>query len=118
MIGFGGGLFAVGMLTATMALAQDGESGIALGAWGAVQATAAGIGIALGGAIRDMVSGLAAGGRLGPALADPAVGYGAVYQLEIILLFATLIALGPLVRSAHSDRQRSDSRFGLPEFPG
>lgn len=118
MIGFGGGLFAVGMLTATMALAQDGESGIALGAWGAVQATAAGIGIALGGAIRDVVSGLAAGGRLGPALADPAVGYGAVYQLEIILLFATLIALGPLVRSAHSDRQRSDSRFGLPEFPG
>ena len=42
LIGFGGGLFAVGTLTAAMALARDGESGLALGAWGAVQATAAG----------------------------------------------------------------------------
>ncbi len=42
LIGFGGGLFAVGTLTAAMALAQDGESGLALGTWGAVQATAAG----------------------------------------------------------------------------
>lgn len=118
LIGFGGGLFAVGMLTATMALAREENSGIALGAWGAVQATAAGVGIALGGAIRDGVSTLAADGRLGPALTDPASGYGAVYQLEIILLFATLIAIGPLVRSAHSDRQQPESSFGLPEFPG
>ena len=42
MIGFGGGLFAVGTLTAAMELARDGHSGLALGAWGAVQATAAG----------------------------------------------------------------------------
>ena len=42
LIGFGGGLFAAGTLTAAMALARDGESGLALGAWGAVQATAAG----------------------------------------------------------------------------
>ena len=39
LIGFGGGLFALGTLTAAMAIAQDGESGMALGAWGAVQAT-------------------------------------------------------------------------------
>ena len=57
LIGFGGGLFAVGTLTAAMALARDGESGLALGAWGAVQATAAGVAIALGGVLRDVVVG-------------------------------------------------------------
>ena len=59
LIGFGGGLFSVGTLTAAMALARDGHSGLALGAWGAVQATAAGAAIALGGAMRDVVSSLA-----------------------------------------------------------
>ena len=42
LIGFGGGLFAVGTLTAAMDLARNGQCGLALGAWGAVQATAAG----------------------------------------------------------------------------
>ncbi len=41
LIGLGGGLFAVGMLTAAMNFARRSDSGIALGAWGAVQATAA-----------------------------------------------------------------------------
>ena len=50
LMGLGGGLFAVGSLTAAMALAKAEESGIALGAWGAVQATAAGSAIAIGGA--------------------------------------------------------------------
>ena len=36
--------------------------GLALGAWGAAQATAAGLSIALGGAIRDGVNALALGG--------------------------------------------------------
>jgi MFS transporter, BCD family, chlorophyll transporter len=49
LIGVGGGLFAVGTLTAAMELTRDGQSGIALGAWGAVQASAAGVAIALGG---------------------------------------------------------------------
>ena len=55
LIGFGGGLFAVGTLTAAMAIATSGHSGLALGAWGAVQASAAGIAIALGGVLRDGV---------------------------------------------------------------
>ncbi|WP_416900200.1 MAG: BCD family MFS transporter [Minwuia sp.] len=118
LIGFGGGLFAVGMLTAAMALARNGGSGMALGAWGAVQATAAGGGIALGGALRDMVASLADAGILGPALTGPAVGYGVVYTLEIVLLFATLVAVGPLVRVAGRTRQRPQSEFGLAEFPG
>ena len=118
LIGFGAGLFGVGTLTAAMDLADAGQNGIALGAWGAVQATAAGIAIALGGAIRDTVSGLAAHGLLGPALNGPSVGYGFVYQLEIVLLFATLIAIGPLVRSARATQSQRAPRFGLAEFPG
>ncbi len=118
MIGFGAGLFSVGMLTSAMDLAPDGRAGIALGAWGAVQASAAGLAIALGGAIRDTVGHLAESGALGPALTSPAVGYGAVYHLEIALLFATLVAIGPLVRSHRARATRPSSPFGLAEFPG
>ncbi len=42
MIGFGGGLFAVGTLTAAMSFEKIAGAGLALGAWGAVQATSAG----------------------------------------------------------------------------
>src|SRR5208337_1973729 len=49
LIGFGAGLFGHGTLTATMSLAPKNQTGLALGAWGAVQATAAGASIALGG---------------------------------------------------------------------
>jgi len=116
-IGFGGGLFGVGTLTAAMARARDGRSGLALGAWGAVQATAAGGGIALGGALRDVVGALAESGRLGSALTGPAVGYNAVYQIEILLLFATLAAIGPVARYARREVPRTQARFGLSEFP-
>ena len=116
-IGFGGGLFAVGTLTAAMALTRDGQSGLALGAWGAVQATAAGVGIAIGGALRDVVSGLAESGALGAALAGPATGYGFVYHIEIGLLFAALIAIGPLARHASTQPQTTTTKFGLAEFP-
>jgi BCD family chlorophyll transporter-like MFS transporter len=123
LIGFGGGLFAVSMLTAAMALARTEttgiQSGLALGAWGAVQASAAGVAIALGGAIRDVVSGLASHGLLGPALTTPAAGYSVVYHIELALLFATLAAIGPLVRSpAQGHWSEPQSKFGLAEFPG
>jgi BCD family chlorophyll transporter-like MFS transporter len=115
-IGFGGGIFAVGTLTAAMALTRDNQSGLALGAWGAVQATAAGVGVALGGAVRDAVGGLAAAGALGPALVSPATGYSFVYHIEIGLLFAALIAIGPLARHAAAHAQTS-RKFGMAEFP-
>ena len=35
---------------------------------------------------------------LGPELVTPATGYVTVYAIEIGLLFATLAAVGPLVR--------------------
>jgi BCD family chlorophyll transporter-like MFS transporter len=88
LIGLGGGLFAHGTLTATMQLATPEQTGLAMGAWGSVQATAAGVGIALGGMIRD-----------GVALGSSSVmGYSTVYALEIVLLGLTLWAMGPLMR--------------------
>ena len=98
LIGMGGGLFAHGTLTASMSLARADDRGLALGAWGAAQAVAAGLAIAASGLIHDFVSALAAQGALGEALADPATGYSCVYAIEILFLFATLAAIGPLVR--------------------
>lgn len=118
LIGFGSGLFAVCTLCAAMAMDQPGRIGLALGAWGAVQATAGGIAIACGGAVRDGVLALQAGGWLGPALAEPFVSYSVVYHIEIALLFATLVAIGPLVRSAGSGQPRPPTKFGLAGLPG
>ena len=115
-IGLGGGLFAVGTLTAAMRLGEDGQAGLALGAWGAVQATATGLAIAAGGALRDAVGHLAASGALGEALAVPATGYGAVYHLEIAVLFAALVIIGPLVRGPEDEVVRQPA-FYLAEFP-
>jgi len=98
LIGLGSGLFGHCTLTAAMALAPRGQIGLALGIWGAVQASAAGAAIGCGGLIRDGVASLATAGRLGPALTGPAVGYGVVYNAEIMMLFATLIAIGPLAK--------------------
>ncbi len=117
-IGFGGGLFAVGTLTATMNLAEQEHRGLALGAWGAVHATATGTAIALGGILRDVFTSFADQGLLGPAITGPAAGYGVVYHVEILLLFVTLIAIGPLVRFAQTKPTQSSGKFGLADFPG
>jgi BCD family chlorophyll transporter-like MFS transporter len=114
-IGFGSGLFAVCTLTAAMTLGDDFQSGLALGAWGAVQASASGVGILVSGGIRDGIGALAVSGALGTGLADPATGYSIVWHIEIALLFASLIALGPLARRSSAQYHRA--RFGLTEFP-
>jgi BCD family chlorophyll transporter-like MFS transporter len=103
-IGLGAGLFAHCTLTATMASARPGQGGMALGIWGAVQASAAGSAVAAGGLICDAVNSVATRGVLGAGLANAATGYSLVYHIEIALLFATLIALGPLVRSPTAAR--------------
>ena len=119
-VGFGGGLFAVGTLTAAMALATElkssGQSGLAIGAWGAVQASCAGLAIALAGIVRDVVAAAAARGDLGSALSGPASAYSALYCLEIILLFATLVAIGPLARRT-SMTHTEFNLFGRTELP-
>jgi BCD family chlorophyll transporter-like MFS transporter len=98
LIGFGAGLFGHCTLTAAMGTARPGQIGLTLGVWGAVQASAAGSAIAAGGLIRDAVSYLAVNGMLGAGLESQQIGYSFVYHIEIALLFATLIAIGPLVR--------------------
>jgi BCD family chlorophyll transporter-like MFS transporter len=117
LIGFGGGLFAVCSLAAAMSLAEGGQSGIALGAWGSVQATAAGLAVALGGILRDGIGGLAVSGVLGEALNRPETGYSVVYHLEIMLLFATLAAIGPLARIRQAGSENCSGKFGLVDIP-
>ena len=114
LIGFGAGLFGHCTLTAAMGTARPGQIGLALGVWGAVQASAAGSAVAAGGLIRDGVSLLAERGLLGQALASPATGYSVVYHIEIALLFATLVAIGPLVRRpSFETRPQPAPGFGL-----
>ena len=120
LIGFGGGLFAVSTLTAAMTMPARGTAGrgLALGAWGAAQATAAGIAIALGGTLRDWVGAIATSGQWGEALNTPATGYSFVYHAEIGLLFVTLVILGPLVRQSGPLTQPEDPQpLGLADFP-
>jgi MFS transporter, BCD family, chlorophyll transporter len=95
LIGFGGGLFGHGTLTATMNFAPKDQRGLALGAWGAVQASAAGLGVALGGVIRDGVLAVAPKASTGAF-----AGYHSVYALEVMLLLATLITMARLIRPA------------------
>ncbi|WP_294533326.1 BCD family MFS transporter [uncultured Rhodoblastus sp.] len=117
LIGFGGGLFAHGGLTASMAAARPEARGLALGAWGAAQSTAAGLAIAFSGLINDSVGSLAVQGALGEALADPVTGYCAVYAIEILLLLAAIIAIGPLSRrqfhAVETTSLRGPSSIGL-----
>lgn len=121
MIGFGGGLFAVCTLMAAMNMPATGTAGrgLALGAWGAAQATAAGVSIALGGTLRDWIGGIALTGHWGEALATPATGYSFVYHSEIGLLFVTLAILGPLVRKAGplTKPDIATARLGLADMP-
>jgi len=99
LIGLGGGLFGHGTLTATMRAAPRDQVGLALGAWGAVQATAAGVAVGLGGILRDAYA----------AATEPVLGYIFVYSLELLLLVVTITAMVPLVgwRRGHATRNQA-----------
>ena len=84
-----------------MNLAPKDQSGLALGVWGAVQATAAGLAMALGGIMRDLVDLL--GG-------DMANGYVSVYAVELVVLIFTAVVLSPLVRQATTSPFSSEQR--------
>jgi BCD family chlorophyll transporter-like MFS transporter len=101
LIGLGAGMFGHGTLTATMNLAPKDQAGLALGAWGAVQATCAGLAMAFGGVLRDIVA----------HVKDSATGYSSVYGLEVLLLCATLLAMYPLLgtRPAYSTATLQES---------
>jgi BCD family chlorophyll transporter-like MFS transporter len=93
LAGIGTGLFGHGTLTATMMLAPTGQIGIAMGAWGAVQATSQGIGATIGGIIRDV----AQGWDVALGVAPKAGGYVLIFGLEVALMLATLAAMWPLL---------------------
>ena len=95
--GLGAGLFGHATLTAVIRNAPKNRVGMALGAWGAVQATAAGIGIASAGVLRDLI--LASGSTTQSA----ALPYVAVFATEIAMLALAFVVLGPLIR----DRMRA-----------
>jgi BCD family chlorophyll transporter-like MFS transporter len=96
-IGFGAGLFGHGTLTITMNRAPKEQTGLALGTWGAVQATSAGVAVAAGGVLRDLVDAMALQGWFGAAAARPTTGYAFVYGLEIVLLLATIVVMSRLI---------------------
>ena len=105
--GVGAGLFSHGTLTATMRAAPRAQIGLALGAWGAVQTTSAGVAIAFGGVVRDMIAtdmnGASFAGVLGPAAA-----YVPVFGLEVALLaLAALVALS--LRKIHKGEREAQT---------
>jgi MFS transporter, BCD family, chlorophyll transporter len=119
-IGFGGGLFAVGTLYTAMRLEDAGFTALALGAWGAIQSTAAGLSMFFGGALRDVITGLASSGALGAGMNTPSTGYSVVYHIEILLLFITLVAIGPLVgrnaMNSSSASKKKTSQVSPPQM--
>jgi len=116
-IGLGGGLFAVGTLIYVMDMAKRHEAGLVVGAWSAVQATATGLAIFFGGALRDVVSGLAENGSLGVVLNQASTGYTTVYNLEAVILLISLMIIGPLTQ--RGQRQGAeDQTIHFDQFPG
>lgn len=114
LIGFGGALFGHSTLTATMNRAPKHQAGLALGAWGAVQATAAGLAMALSGMIRDLVNAALGTTEGFWGLAGTAGGYVAVYVVEIALLLVTIAAAAPLRRRRSREVGESQDDRGLP----
>ncbi|MEI2387893.1 BCD family MFS transporter [Breoghania sp. JC706] len=117
-VGLGGGLFAVGTMLAAMSVSARSDSGILVGAWSAVQATAIGVSLLLGALIKNTVNMLALDHVLGAAMDTAASGYLVVYHIEIGLLFICLAVLGPLAGHRYRQQRGSDIRFGLAEMPG
>jgi BCD family chlorophyll transporter-like MFS transporter len=109
-IGAAGGLFSHGTLTSTMQHASLEQTGLALGAWGAVQATSAGVAVALGALGRDAVGAFATHGWLGSSMTNPSIGYGFIYSAEALMLMVTaVLALG-----WHSAGHRVEHAAGRP----
>ncbi len=92
LAGFGAALFSHGTLVAAMRSAPREQVGLALGSWGAVQATCMGIAVMIGGLARDLL--MVAGG---PDMA-PEFAYIPVFGFEMLLLLAALAVAAPFLR--------------------
>ncbi len=95
LIGLGTGLFGHATLTATMRAAPKDRIGLALGAWGAAQACAAGIGVALAGIVRDLIVGLQ-----GPTGNGAHTPYNVVFTLEAVSLLIAIVVIWPMAQRA------------------
>ena len=115
LIGFGNGLFSIGTLLRVMALSHRGENGLALGAWGAVQATAAGLAMIVAGGIRDGVTSAMVADHSPLDAVTPGAGYLAAYLVAVAGLLVLLVVLGPLAARSRADVR--PVRFGIAEFP-
>ncbi|MEM9971977.1 MAG: PucC family protein, partial [Pseudomonadota bacterium] len=102
--GVGAGLFGHATLTATIRAAPPGRIGLALGAWGAVQATSAGIGVALAGLTRDIIFGL-------PSLAlwPAEAPYNVVFGLEIAVLVLAIVIAAPGITGRYQANDENKS---------
>ena len=99
--GLGAGLFGHATLTATIRAAPENRIGLALGTWGAVQATAAGIGVALAGVTRDVIVQMPSLGGL-----SPHAPYNYVFAIEIAFLILALCVVIPArAKAAASERE-------------
>lgn len=98
--GVGAGLFGHATLTATIRNAPAEQIGLSLGAWGAVQATCAGLGIALAGVVRDVLVGMNYLSGL-----EAHTPYNVVFLIEIVFLALAIMVAVPLI-----DRGRSTKR--------
>ncbi|MDJ0640674.1 MAG: MFS transporter, partial [Paracoccaceae bacterium] len=102
--GLGAGLFGHATLTATIRAAPDNRIGLALGTWGAVQATAAGIGVALAGITRDIIVQMPVLGGV-----SPAAPYNYVFAIEIAFLVLAIALAIPRGRTTVSEGRETDS---------
>jgi BCD family chlorophyll transporter-like MFS transporter len=84
LFGFGFGIYTVGAVSLLMAMTSDRRAGAYLGLWSMAQLIFRGIGIFLGGAVRDVVLNLTG---------SMTIAYGTVFLLEAIGLFACIALL-------------------------
>jgi BCD family chlorophyll transporter-like MFS transporter len=113
--GVGTGLFGHATLTATMRAAPRDNIGLALGAWGSVQATAAGVGMALAGWVRDVIVAMPPEGGL--SVQTP---YLTVFSIEMVFLAVAVIVIFPLAvrgRLSGSPHPRTTSQSNPVEAP-
>ena len=116
MIGIGAGLFGHSTLTAAMRAAPKEKIGLALGAWGSVQATAAGIGMALAGWVRDLIVAMPSDGN-GLSVETP---YNVVFLMEMVFLVIAVLLIFPLAGRAglsQTTRAAASSQSNPVEAP-
>ena len=104
MTGLGAGLFGHATLTATIRNAPSGQVGLSIGTWGAVQATCAGVGIALAGIFRDIL--VTPGAITGSQAHLP---YNVVFTIEIACLVLAVVVAVPLVARRIKPSHRQDT---------